>query len=260
MPGTVRLITDAIDRESIGRRAADSTNSQRVVAAVPYEVTGTLAVAQTLSAAARRGARVSVDGIRLSAADLRQHERRGPGRCHVLFLVDASGSMATKRRLEAAKGAALELLSSSHQRRDEVALMAFRGEGTDLVLPFTRHIAGIERALSDVPTGGRTPLARALLDAANVLQTREPALLVLFTDGRANVSAEGGDPWEEALGAGSRLRTACAGAVVIDCESGPIVLGRARLLAQALGAECVGLDDLDDTSLTIRIQGRLKSL
>jgi magnesium chelatase subunit D len=260
MQGPVRLITDAIDRESIGRRATDSMNSQRTVGAAPYELTGTLAVAQTLSAAARRGARVSADSVRLTAADLRQHERRGPGLCHVLFLVDASGSMATKRRLDVAKGAALGLLSSSYQRRDEVALMAFRADGTDLVLPFTRHIASIERALSDVPTGGRTPLARALLDAADVLQTREPALLVVFTDGRANVSAGGGDPWEEALAASSRLRTACAGAVVIDCESGPIVLGRARMLAQALGAECVALDDLDDTSLTIRIQGRLESL
>jgi magnesium chelatase subunit D len=260
MQGPVRLITDAIDRESIGRRAMDSMNSQRMVGAVPCQLTGTLAVAQTLSAAARRGARVSADSIQLIAADLRQHERRGPGLCHVLFLVDASGSMATKRRLEVAKGAALGLLSSSYQRRDEVALMAFRADGADLVLPFTRHIASIERALSDVPTGGRTPLARALLDAADVLLTRAPALLVLFTDGRANVSVEGGDPWEEALAAGSRLRTACAGAVVIDCESGPIVLGRARALAQALGAECVALDDLDDTSLTIRIDGWLKSL
>jgi magnesium chelatase subunit D len=260
MQGPVRLITDAVDRESIGRRATDSMNSQRMIGAVPYELTGTLAVAQTLSAAARRGARVSEDRIRLTAADLKQHERRGPGLCHVLFLVDASGSMATRRRLEVAKGAALGLLSSSYQRRDEVALMAFRADGTDLVLPFTRHIASIERALNDVPTGGRTPLARALLDAADVLRTREPALLVLFTDGRANVSAGDGDPWEEALGAGSQLRTACAGAVVIDCESGPILLGRARVLAQALGAECVALEDLDDTSLTIRIQGRLNSL
>jgi magnesium chelatase subunit D len=138
--------------------------------------------------------------------------------------------------------------------------MAFRADGTDLVLPFTRHIAGIERALSDVPTGGRTPLARALRDAGEVLKTREPALLVLFTDGRANVSAEGGDPWEEALAAGSRLRTACAGALVVDCEAGPIVLGRARVLAQALGAECVALDDMDDRSLTIRIHGRLEGL
>jgi len=256
----VRLITDAIDRESIGRRTTDSMNSQRRVGAVPYEPTGTLAVADTLSAAARRGARVSADGVRLTAADLRQHELRGPGLCHVLFLVDASGSMATNRRLELAKGAALGLLSSSYQRRDEVALMAFRADGTDLVLPFTRHIAGIERALSDVPTGGRTPLARALRDAGEVLQTREPALLVLFTDGRANVSAEGGDPWEEALAAGSRLQTACAGALVVDCEAGPIVLGRARVLAQALGAECVALDDMDDRSLTIRIHGRLEGL
>jgi magnesium chelatase subunit D len=258
--GPVRLVTDVIDREAVGRRGAASLSSQRVVGAVPYELTGTLAIAPTLSAAARRGARVGEEGMRLAAPDLRQAERRGPGLCHVLFLVDASGSMATKRRLEVAKGAALGLMSSSYQRRDEVALMAFRGEGADLVLPFTRQIASIERALSNVPTGGRTPLARALLDATQLLQTREPALLVLLTDGRANVSAEGGDPWEEALAAASRVQAACAGTLVIDCELGPIVLGRARVLAEALGAECIALDDMDETSLTLRIHGRLESL
>lgn len=260
MRGPVRLVTDAIDRESMGRRAAESMHSKRQIGAVPYELTGTLAVAQTVSAAALRGARVGAGGIRLTAADLKEHERRGPGLCHVLFLVDASGSMATRRRLEVAKGAALGLLASSYQRRDEVALMAFRAEGAVLVLPFTRHLARIEGALNDVPTGGRTPLAGALREATSMLQSREPALLVLFTDGRANVSVGGGDPWEEALAAASQLRTACAGAVVVDCESGPIVLGRARMLAQALGAECVPLEDLDGTSLTIRIQGRLESL
>ena len=137
--------------------------------------------------------------------------------------------------------------------------MVFRAEGTDLVLPFTRHITSIEQALSDVPTGGRTPLARALRDATQLLQTREPALLVLLTDGRANVSVEGGDPWEEAVAACSLLRAACAGALVIDCEPGPIVLGRARVLAQALGAECMPLDAMDGTALTLRILGRLES-
>jgi magnesium chelatase subunit D len=258
--GPVRLITDLIDREAVGRRGELSLSSRRVVGAVPYELTGTLAIAQTLSAAARRGARVGEEGMRLAASDLRQDERRGPGLCHVLFLVDASGSMATKRRLEVAKGAALGLMSSSYQRRDEVALMAFRGEAADLVLPFTRQIGSIERALSNVPTGGRTPLARALLDATQLLLTREPALLVLLTDGRANVSAEGGDPWEEALAAASRVQTACAGALVIDCELGPIVLGRARVLAEALGAECIALDDMDETLLTLRIHGRIESL
>lgn len=258
--GPVRLVTDVIDREGAGRRGTESLSSQRVIGAIPFQHTGTLALPQTLAAAAKRGVRAGEQGVRLAASDLMQHERRGPGLCHVLFLVDASGSMATKRRLEVAKGAALGLLTSSYQRRDEVALMVFRAEGTDLVLPFTRHITSIERALSDVPTGGRTPLARALLDATRLMQTREPALLVLLTDGRANVSLDGGDPWEEALAACAPLQAACAGALVIDCEPGPIVLGRARVLAQALGAECIALDALDATALTLRIHGRLESL
>jgi magnesium chelatase subunit D len=258
--GPVRLVTDVIDREGAGRRGTESLSSQRVIGAIPFQHTGTLALPQTLAAAAKRGVRAGEQGVRLAASDLMQHERRGPGLCHVLFLVDASGSMATQRRLEVAKGAALGLLTSSYQRRDEVALMVFRAEGTDLVLPFTRHITSIEQALSDVPTGGRTPLARALLDATRLMQTREPALLVLLTDGRANVSLDGGDPWEEALAACAPLQAACAGALVIDCEPGPIVLGRARVLAQALGAECVALDALDATALTLRIHGRLESL
>jgi magnesium chelatase subunit D len=255
----VRLVTDVIDREAVGRRGAHAPGAQRVAGAVPLELTGTLAITQTLTAAAGRGARVAEQGVRLAAADLRQHERRGPGLCHVLFVVDASGSMATKRRLEVAKGAALGLLTSNYQRRDEVALMVFRAEGTDLVLPFTRHVASIEQALTDVPTGGRTPLARALLDAQHLLQTRHPALLVIFTDGRANVSVEGGDPWEEALAAAAQVRAVCAGGLVVDCEPGPIILGRARVLAQALGAECVALDDLDAAALTLRIHGRIEN-
>ena len=83
---------------------------------------------------------------------------------------------------------------------------------------------------------------------------------MLLTDGRANVSLDGGDPWEEALAACALVRDACAGALVIDCEPGPIVLGRARVLAQALGAECVALDAMDSTALTLRIHGRLETL
>jgi magnesium chelatase subunit D len=257
---SVRWVTDLIDRDQPGRRGGDSLASQRIVGVVPFENSGTLAIAETLVSAVRRGVRADERGVALAAADLKQHERRGPGRAHVLFLVDASGSMATQHRLEVAKGAALGLLASSYQNRDEVALMVFRAEGTDLVLPFTRHIAGIEQALGEVATGGRTPLARALMDADRLLQTREPALLVLLTDGRANVSAAGGDPWEEALAACASLRAACAGVLIVDCEPGPIILGRARVLAQALGAECVALDALDSAGLSLRIHRRLERL
>ena len=258
--GGLHLLTDLIDRDRPGRRGTESRSAQRVTRTTPYELTGTLAIHETLVAAAKSGARVIEQRVPLAAADLMQHERRGSGRSHVLFLVDASGSMATQRRLELAKGAALGLLTSSYQRRDEVALMAFRASGSDLVLPFTRHVASIEGVLRELPTGGRTPLARALLDAAPLLKSRKPALLVLMTDGRANVSANGGDPWEEALAACALLQTACAGALVIDCEPGPIMLGRPRMLARTLGAQCFALESLDAPALTLRIHQHLEKL
>ena len=138
--------------------------------------------------------------------------------------------------------------------------MVFRGEGADVVMPFTNSIEGVEQVLGDVPTGGRTPLARALIDATKMLRTREPALLIVFTDGRANVSVSDGDPWEESLAACEVLRDACAGAVVIDCEPGPIVLGRARQLAAALGAECIALSELQGNDLTVQILRRIEAL
>jgi len=259
-PGESRLDTDLIDPHRGGRRGAHSRGRARNVGTLPYEAGGTLAVADTLVRAATRGTRLTDAGVALNANDLRQHERRGAGSSHVLFVVDASGSMGANRRLEIAKGAALGLLKSSYQRRDEVALMSFRSEGTDLILPFTRDVARVERALSDVTTGGRTPLAKALNDASAVLSARSPSLLVLLTDGRANVGVEGKDPWEETLAAARNLRTVCAGALVIDCERGPIMLGRARALADVIGAECVALDELDATSLTMRIDRRLDDL
>jgi magnesium chelatase subunit D len=259
-PAAVNLLTDLIGRESSGRRGRGSIASRRASRATPYDQTGTLAINETLTVAAAGGRRVGERGIALSASDLMQHGRSGPGRSSVLFLVDASASMATQRRLELAKSAALGLLKSNYQHRDEVALMVFRGEGANLVMPFTSGIESVEQALNDVPTGGRTPLARALIDATELLRTREPSLLVVFTDGRANVSVGNEDPWAESLAACAELKEACAGAVVIDCEPGPIVLGRARQLAAALGAECVALSALEAAELTIRIQRRLDTL
>jgi len=256
----INLVTDLIDGESSGRRGTGSVASRRAVRATPYDQTGTLAINETLTAAAARGRRAGKGGIDLAPTDLMQHGRSGPGRSHVLFLVDASASMATQRRLELAKSAVLGLLRSNYQHRDEVALMVFRAAGADLVMPFTNSIEGVEQVLGDVPTGGRTPLARALIDATRMLRTRNPALLVLFTDGRANVSISDADPWEESLAACEALRGACAGAVVIDCEPGPIVLGRARQLAAALGAECVALSALEGNDLTVQILRRIEDL
>ena len=262
-PSPIHLSTEEIDREQAGRRNIEAVGTAgRIVGTRTFDRagTGTLAINETVRAAATRGARVGAQGVALVHSDLRQHERAGTGRCHVLFLVDASGSMAVQQRITLAKQAASGLLTSSYQRRDEVALMVFRGEATDLILPFTRDVRRVEDALREVPTGGRTPLARALLDAAHLLQTREPSLLVLLTDGRANVSVGEGDPWAEAQAACATLASACAGALVIDCESGPIALGRARVLATALNAEVVALNAIDVPELLIQVNRRVESL
>jgi magnesium chelatase subunit D len=262
-PNPIHLSTEEIDREQAGRRNIEAVGAVgRIVGTRAFDRAGTgaLAINETVRAAATRGARVGAQGVALVHSDLRQHERAGTGRCHVLFLVDASGSMAVQQRITLAKQAASGLLTSSYQRRDEVALMVFRGEGTDLILPFTRDVRRVEDALREVPTGGRTPLARALLDAAHLLQTREPSLLVLLTDGRANVSVGEGDPWAEAQAACATLASACAGALVIDCESGPISLGRARVLATVLNAEVVALNAIDVPQLLIQVNRRVESL
>jgi magnesium chelatase subunit D len=259
-PLAINLVTDLIDRETSGRRGTGSVASRRATRATPYDQTGTLAINETLTTAAVRGRRVGERGIALAASDLMQHGRNGPGRSSVLFLVDASASMVTQRRLELAKGAVLGLLKSNYQHRDEVALMVFRGEGVDLVMPFTSGVEGVEEVLTGVPTGGRTPLARALTQAADVLHTRENSLLIIFTDGRANVSLADGDPWQESLAAAAQLKESCAGAVVVDCEPGPIFLGRARQLAAALDAECIALSSLDAGDFTVHIQRRLEAL
>ncbi len=258
--GVLNLVTDLIGRESSGRRATGSSASRPGSRAVPYDETGALAINETLTVAASRGVRAGAGGVSLSRSDLMQRERSGPGRCHILFLVDASASMAARRRIELAKGAALRLLDSNYQRRDEVALMVFRGESAELRAPFTNNIAAVEDAVSGTPTGGRTPLARALLEASVVLRERDPSLLVLFTDGRANVSHAGGDPWTESLAACETVRASCAGILVIDCEAGPILLGRAGQLARELQAECVPLRALETQDLAVRIHERIGSM
>jgi len=231
-----------------GRRSAAYTRAGRVVGARrPEEWLVSLHLAATLRAAApHQASRGRTGRLELRAEDLRASVHKGREANFVLFVVDASGSMAARQRMRAVKGAVLSLLRDAYQRRDKVGLVTFRGEGAEVTLPPTgSHEIGAAR-LRELRTGGRTPLAAGLTTAARVVaaqRRRDPhrrALLILVTDGRATAGA---DP----VAAAAALTGVAA--VVVDCESGPVRLGLAARLAAALRAEYLRLDQLSADGL-----------
>jgi magnesium chelatase subunit D len=243
-----------------GRRsAAHDTARGRMLHAVRDERPDSLAVAATLRSAALR----DPANPQVTRADLHRQVRVGQTANLILFVVDASGSMAAQRRMEAVKGAVLTLLTDAYQRRDEVAVISFRGEAAQLLLAPTRSVERAEQSLRELPTGGRTPLPHALQLALDTLERARPdtpPLLVLLSDGRANVALENGgagDPWSESLALASLLAARGVPTLVLDTESGFLRLGRACQLAQALGAECLSIEQLSAEKLTLTIRGHL---
>ncbi|MCY0917727.1 putative cobaltochelatase [Streptomyces sp. H27-G5] len=195
-------------------------------------------------------------GLVVRKDDLRQATREGREGNLVLFVVDASGSMAARQRMSAVKGAVLSLLLDAYQRRDKVGLITFRGAGAELALPPTSSVDAAAARLEQLPTGGRTPLAAGLLKAREVLRIerlRDPSrrpLLVVVTDGRATSAGGLGGDARELAGRGARLLAAeGVTSVVVDCESGPVRLGLAGVLAADLGGPAVSLDGLRADSL-----------
>jgi magnesium chelatase subunit D len=164
--------------------------------------------------------------------------------------------------MELVKGAVLGLLQSAYEQRDEVGVIAFRGVQAELILPPTGSVELADRALRVLPTGGRTPLAHALATAGDVLRRHRqarpdvPALLVVLSDGKANVPLPDttGDPWQQALAAAQQLAGEGLPALVLDADAGFVRMGRAADLAQALGAECLPLDALSAETLVLKVR------
>ncbi|MEV7547445.1 putative cobaltochelatase [Streptomyces sp. NPDC089915] len=244
----------AAGRRSRARTAhGRTTGSQR-----PRGQLTKLHLAATVHAAAphQKARGRSGPGLVVRKDDLRQATREGREGNLVLFCVDASGSMAARQRMSAVKGAVLSLLLDAYQRRDKVGLITFRGADAELALPPTSSVDAAAARLEKLPTGGRTPLGAGLLKAHEVLRIerlRDPSrrpLLVVVTDGRAtSAGSVGGDP-RELSGRSARLLAAeGVTSVVVDCESGPVRLGLAGVLAADLGAPAVTLDGLRADSL-----------
>ncbi len=196
----------------------------------------------------------------LEPRDLHRRERHDRARRLVLIVLDASGSMGAQERMAATKGAVLALLLDAYRRRDRVALIVFRGADAELVLPPTNSADLAEQRLRTLPTGGRTPLAAALVRCEETLRRAcagEPVepLIVLVSDVRPNVAPARGDPWRAALAAAERLRAAGYEGVVIDTEPPRNALGLGPRLAKALGAQYIKLERATAATITRFIDG-----
>jgi len=230
-----------------GRRSQVSGTRGRFVrdVAASPEASSIAAVPSAVSVATRR---VAEPDAAVRVEDLRTAVRESPVGCLVVLVVDASGSMGAQQRIATAKGLALELLTDAYQHRDRVALVTFRDASADVVLRPTGSVEIARARLTELTTGGTTPLA-AGLDAALELARRahrdqgfEP-LFVVLTDGRATVG--GDDPIAASHAAARRIATDGFPALVVDMESGPVRLGLAAQLATQLGGECITPDALD---------------
>ncbi|WP_428390233.1 magnesium chelatase subunit D [Lichenicoccus sp.] len=220
-----------------------------------------LAVVETLRAAAPwqrvRGGGGIGRRIEVRTSDFRITPRAQTPRSVAIFVVDASGSAALHRLAEA-KGAIERLLADCYVRRDRVALIAFRGKTAELLLPPTSALTRARRSLAGLPGGGGTPIA-AGIDAAIALgiglrKRGETPLLVMLTDGRANVTAAGiGDrarATQEAAAAAARLRGSGIASLLVDISPRPEA--KAEALAGCMGALYLKLPDAQALSAAMR--------
>lgn len=259
------LVPDWLEQKPVfeGRRnPAKDTTRGRVIRAVPRAAPTDLAVPETLRSAVLQNA----ENLTITRADLHQTVRAGKTGHLILFVVDASGSMAAGKRMEAVKGSVLGLLTDAYQHRDSVGVIAFRGVEAQLLLPPTRDVEQAEQALQQLPTGGRTPLPHALQLAEEVIQQavswdKNRVFLVILSDGKANVPLPGGgDAWQQTIQLAMRLREQRIPALVLDTETDYLRLGRAAELANALGAECRSLDELSAENLTETVSKQMNAL
>ena len=187
--------------------------------------------------------------IVIKPQDYRRKAREKRIGAYQLFVVDASGSMAARHRMEATKAAILSLLRDSYIHRDSVGLIAFRKESAEVLLPFTRSVERAERLLASMPTGGKTPLSKGLRMAYTMCDRllrshkAERIQIICITDGRAT-SGDSDDPVAESKQWARILGTLPVDCIVIDTETGFIKLGLAKELCKLMNGSYYAMDTI----------------
>ncbi len=202
--------------------------------------------------------------VLLKRADLRQKVRVRRTRNAVCFVVDASWSMAAEERMQATKAAVLSLLRDAYQRRDRVGLVSFQRDYARILLPLTNSVELAQKRLQTMPTGGKTPLARGMLTAFELLEKARRQddeivpLMVLLTDGQANVAISNAPPQQEAYQIADVIAARDIKAIVIDTEHPNFERGLSRKLAEHLKGSYYRLEDLRDDGLVQAVRRQMR--
>lgn len=252
---------DRKPKKGSGKRSLTMTDLMQgryVRAEIPKAKTSDIAFDATLRAAAPYQKARSSNGcaVVIRKDDLRSKVREKRTGNIFLFVVDASGSMGARERMKTVKGVIFKILLDAYQKRDRVGMVAFRKNQAEVLLPVTRSVDFAQKKLATMPTGGKTPLAKGLLKAEDVLDmlyrqdANQDPVMILITDGRATSSLnKGTNPVTDALEEAKRIGRRNIPVAVIDTESGFIKLGLAKKLAKAMGASYFQVDKISEDQL-----------
>jgi magnesium chelatase subunit D len=268
-----RLVTplDDLRRSAGGRRQetrSDDSRGRYSGSEVPKRGRQPdVAVDATIRQAASSGREHTGDlAVKVEPEDVRSKVRKRRVGASIVFCVDASGSMGASNRMEAAKGAVLDLLVDAYKRRDRVGLVSFRGDSAEVVLVPTSSVELAQMRLRKLETGGATPLAAGIERAMELLaaELRRDAKtvpwLVLVTDGRANVGLSGGLGSDDARAMAVRVSDSPVHTLVLDTTEGLAVTSAARELARAAGGDYFRLPRAKAEAMTGIVREKLEAV
>jgi Mg-chelatase subunit ChlD len=261
---------DKLTRRSAGKRSTTRTNRKRgryIQARPAGDDLSDIALDATLrTAAPQQIERQSEPGtFTILPRDVQTKVRVRRAANLILFVVDASWSMAGAQRMEATKGAIMSLLVDAYQKRDQVGLVVFQKEEARLVLPFTSSVELAQKALRHLPVGGKTPLSAGLMMAYRMfhrelrIHPEAMPLMILLTDGAGNVALTDTPPQEEAHKIAALICKANIHSVVINMEHEAYDRGLAKNLAHMLGGACYCLAELKAAELVRTVRDELES-
>lgn len=263
---------DKMVRRFAGRRSRTRTERKRgryVQSRPSYGKPDDLAFDATLRAAAPHQREREEDRKRVAfsvrPSDYMRKVRVRRAANLILFLVDASWSMAVAERMQATKGTILSLLTDAYQRRDRVGLIVFQKDRATLVLPPTNSVTLAQRALADIPVGGKTPLSAGLKLAYEVLMRERllhpdvMPLLIVLTDGAGNVSMGKLPPHEEAYRIARQIAEEHIHSVVINMEHVAFDQGLAQALADHLQGACYTIGELKAENLYLTVRREIQT-